>query len=252
MNINGKNIPFSFSQNRLYGDCPRKYKFRYVDNIVEPTNDNLELGSAIHKLFECLEHIIRDYTYNYTQPIREFVESYIDSSAAKEYSDAMKTILTLKTQDYLDRLTSAWLEWHKDKKIIACENRLEFDDFVAIIDVTYQRPDGTYVLGDYKVTKKPKTISSVYSEGQLLLYKYMYNQVYNIPPEMIEVEYVNVYSSVTPKLITTVNDNPDIQECLSLWKSTKITKQKILNGEFPKNRKWCNWCYYKDMCASEK
>ena len=47
MKIGDKEFPYSFSQNRLYNDCPRKYKYRYVDGIKEPTNDNLELTAKI-------------------------------------------------------------------------------------------------------------------------------------------------------------------------------------------------------------
>lgn len=255
MNINGKNIPFSFSQNRLYNDCPRKYKFRYIDNIVEPTNDNLKLGSAIHKYFECLNDILYNYAFNennYALDIHKFVLEYSEfSTKSSDYFAAYNTIISMKTKDYLDKLTSGWLEWRKLRNITNTETRFEYDDFVAIFDVISQH-DGRFTISDYKVTKKPKTFTSIYSEGQLLLYKYIYSKSLSIPPDMIDIEYVNIKTFVAPDIVSIVKDNPDIQTCENVWNNVNKTKQKILAGDFPKKTKYCNWCYYKDMCTNEE
>ncbi len=43
---------YSISQMNTYINCGRKYKYRYIDKIKAPRNDNLIVGSAHHEYFE--------------------------------------------------------------------------------------------------------------------------------------------------------------------------------------------------------
>lgn len=247
MKLNDKEFPYSFSQNRLYNDCPRKYKYRYVDGIKEPTNENLELGSAIHKVFE-LYHIMR---LNLTS------NCALDKQI-EEYNKAKEIIERLKGPLYCEKLIQEFSELdiaHTDN----CHHRewpVEQDDFIAIIDLVhkYAEQSHKYTLADYKVTKKPKTDVSIFDEGQLLIYKYMfYNQDPNrCKPEDIYVHYINILPYLAPKIITVTEPQLiSMETCKTVYDAAMKTKEKILSGEFPKKKKWCNWCYYKDICSKD-
>lgn len=232
MKINDKEFPYSFSQNRLYNDCPRKYKYRYFDGIKEPTNDNLELGSAIHKVFE-LVHSIEDIT------------------------EATSTIKRLKGEAYLNLLLREFLELKQAKPDynIAREYPINMDDFTAIIDLVhkYATQSHKYVLADYKVTKKPKTNASIYDEGQLLIYKYLWClQHPEINPDEVAVQYINILPYLSSNIISVTEPQViSMATCEAVYKDALKTKEKILSGEFPKKKKWCRWCYYKDICDKD-
>ena len=232
MKINDKEFPYSFSQNRLYNDCPRKYKYRYFDGIKEPTNDNLELGSAIHKVFE-LVHSIEDIT------------------------EATSTIKRLKGEVYLSLLLNEFLELKQAKPDynIAREYPINMDDFTAIIDLVhkYTTQSHKYVLADYKVTKKPKTNASIYDEGQLLIYKYLWClQHPEINPDEVAVQYINILPYLNSDIISVTEPQViSLSTCEAVYKDALKTKEKILTGEFPKKKKWCRWCYYKDICDKD-
>lgn len=236
MQINDKEIPYSFSQNRLYNDCPRKYKYRYFDGIKEPTNDNLELGSAIHKLFE---------TYHM---------NLIDTT---ERNDAIDTIIRLKGQYYYDKLITEFLQLTEASNLcnLGRELELEIDDFIIIIDLVhnYAVHSHKYTLCDYKVTKKPKTIQSIYDEGQLLIYKYLWCLEHpEVNPDDVAVQYVNILPYLSGKIISTTEPQvPSLETCKQVYESALRNKQKILDSEFPKKKTWCRWCFYRDKCQQD-
>lgn len=243
MKLNDKEFPYSFSQNRLYNDCPRKYKYRYVDGIKEPTNENLELGSAIHKVFE-LYHVVR-------------LEVAFDWQII-DYDNAILKIIKLKGERYCHQLLQEFSELdiaHTDNNHHR-EWEVKQDDFVAIIDLVHKVAEQPhiYALADYKVTKKPKTDASIFDEGQLLIYKYMfYNQDLNrCKPEDIVVHYINILPYLAPKIITVTEPQQiSMETCEAVYNAAMKTKEKILAGEFPKKKKWCNWCYYRDICSKD-
>ena len=238
MKIGNKEFPYSFSQNRLYNDCPRKYKYRYVDGIKEPTNENLELGSAIHKLFE-----LANNTYCLSEDI--------------ECASAMFTIKKYKGDMYLNKLVTDFLILNeaKAKYNLGREISIQRNDFVAVVDLAhnYAAPTHKYTLADYKVTKKPKTEDSIYDEGQLLIYKYLWCLEHpDIDPNDVWVQYVNILPYLSNKIITVTEPHMvSLETCENLFKQVQSTKQKILSGEFPKKKKWCRWCFYKDKCDQD-
>lgn len=238
MKLNNKDIPYSFSQNRLYNDCPRKYKYRYLDDIKEPTNENLELGSAIHKLFELAHN-----RYNLKEDI--------------EVARTMFTIKDLKGDTYLHRLIDEFMQLEQASPAhnLGREVSITRDDFVCIIDLAhnYAEQSHKYTLADYKVTKKPKTDASIYDEGQLLIYKYLWCLEHpEIDPNDVYVQYINILPYLSTNIISVTEPHMvSLETCENVFKQTQLTKEKILDGEFPKKKKWCNWCYYKDMCSKD-
>lgn len=235
MKLGEKELMYSFSQNRLYNDCPRKYKYRYVDGIKEPTNENLELGSAIHKLFELAHN-----PYNLGEDI--------------ECAEAMFTIKKLKGGMYLSKLMDEFLQLEQAKSEYNLGRELQIcrDDFISVIDLAnnYSPERINIHLCDYKVTKKPKTIDSIYDEGQLLIYKYLYCLEHpEIDPNNVYVQYINILPYMSSNIISVTEPHlVSFETCENLFKDVQRTKQKILSGEFPKKKKWCRWCFYKDIC----
>jgi hypothetical protein len=237
MKIGNKEFPYSFSQNRLYNDCPRKYKYRYVDGIKEPTNENLELGSAIHKVLEFL------YDYN-----------PVDDS---QVADAVDTIIALKGSLYYNQLVKELRELpqtHPDYNL-GRELQIKRDDFISVIDLAhnYAAQSHKYTLADYKVTKKPKTEDSIFDEGQLLIYKYLWCLEHpQVKPDDVWVQYVNILPYLSAKIVSVTEPYMvSFETCENLFKQVQATKQKILEGEFPKKKNWCRWCYYKDKCDQD-
>lgn len=236
MKFNDKEFPYSFSQDRLYCDCPYKYKLRYVDGIKEPTNANLELGSAIHKLLELQYYKVNEDT------VHDYSEENI-----KEINAARDKIIKLKGIAYFEKLLTEMYEFFKDKTILHNELRIEDNVFVNIIDVVYSQ-GGKIILADFKVTKKPKTINSIYTEGQLLFYKQKFIEKTEYDWDSVQVQYINILSYNSGTIVNfTEPKTLSKDDCLEFISSMMKNINKINKGYFPKQSKWCNWCYYKKI-----
>lgn len=237
--INDKQFPVSFSQSRQYSECPRKYKLKYVDGIKEPSNSNLELGNAVHLLAE------KQYWNNQEELLQNI-----------DICNAVSTIINQRGQRYLEKLVTELKEFFKDKIILYSELELRDNNYTAKIDVAYNyanEPHKIY-LADFKVTKKPKTTDSIFSEGQLLFYKERFlSKEYAENNTTIYVQYINILSYMSETIVTTTEPLDVSEETCQNYRSQIIDKnvELINKGEFPKKKKWCNWCFYKDICNTQ-
>lgn len=230
---------YSFSQNRIYTECPQKYKLSYVDRIKEPSNDNLDLGNAIHKLCE----------YEFWKLKGE--QPHLD--------DAIKTVCSLKSHMYLKTVGEQLGEFFKDKKIVFTEPKIVVNGIVFKIDVGYYQFDNpnVLVLADFKVTKRPKTTDDVYKEAQLLCYRYaVANNVESRFPEdvtfdVVKVQYINILNFDCGEYTVSWTDPVDVSltTAENVVGEMRENMSKIDNNEFTKNLKACrNWgktCWYK-------
>lgn len=251
--INNKEFPYSFSQNRLYEDCPKKYFFRYHEGIQEPSNENLELGSAIHKLLEHKWWELNEDNY-YDIPAEEFAEIIKAEKLIKERKGTM----------YLTQLLEEMQKFFENKTIYFNECEVFIDDCICKIDVIYtdKNKPSKIILGDFKVTKNPKGPDDALAEGQLLLYKLAfieskYHRIIDnhdeIDADDILVEYINILPYASFKIVQPSSPLEfSSKTCVTFYRCMKCNKEKINNLEFPKKKKWCRWCYYKDMCDNLK
>jgi hypothetical protein len=230
--INNKEFPYSFSQNRLYEDCPKKYFFRYHEGIQEPSNENLELGSAIHKLLE-LKWWNVDEDNCYDIPDDDFADAVKAEKLIKEHKGTL----------YLSQLMDELREFFKDKQIHYSECEVFIDDCICKIDIIYTdiNKPGKIILGDFKVTKNPKGAEEAISEGQLLLYKMAFfesfaHKVLDVNDEIsfddILVQYINILPYASFKIVLpSILMEMSAQTCSTFLKCMASNKEKINNLE---------------------
>lgn len=240
ININDKQFPVSFSQSRQYSECPRKYKLKYADGIKEPSNPNLELGNAVHLLAE------KQYWNNQEELLQNI-----------DICNAVSTIIKQRGQRYFEMLVNELKAFFEDKIILYSELELRDADYTAKIDIVYKFKNQSHkiYLADFKVTKKPKTTDSIFSEGQLLFYKerFLANDYADSNNIVIYVQYINILSYISDKIVTITEPLDISEETCQNYRSQIIDKnvELINKSEFPKKKKWCNWCFYKDICNAQ-
>lgn len=233
---------YSFSQNRIYEECPMKYKLCYIDKIKEPTNENLELGNIIHKLCE-----LKFWEYSLSAPWPKEIE--------ENYNKLCKMKNTLYAHSVYEGMKNFW--WNKE--IIATEFSVILNNIIFKIDVAYYDENHKdIIVADYKVTKKPKTIKNIYDEGQFLAYTYAVNHGFTqfLTGEVFDiakVQYINILNYDLQEL-TVRPIKPEIIDGYvadSFVDRMLMNMDKIDSQEFPKNCRSChNWgrdCWYKEQ-----
>lgn len=231
--IDFKYIPYSYSRMSTYLECPRRFKFHYIDNVPEEYDQfiimALAKGSKVHALLEKYPKIETE-SKSY-----DIVEKFIRSPVAEPYVDA---ILNEKPniREYPFGLT----------KDFECT---DYDDINAIfhgkIDLITTVND-RLTLVDYKTGKAKEQSYQNYS--QLMLYGIYFFQKTSVQAVQ-EIDIAFVYVEHDHENTLTLK-----REYLEHYKDMfrKIV-YKIENDEvFEKNEKNCKFCPYAKHCEIEK
>lgn len=250
-------MAFSYSRINCFANCPRQYKYRYLDKFKtlpnQDANNALYLGNAIHKAFETgeLEDAITEYKRNYYVLSDEHINEEI------KLRELIPKVLEL--------LPPA-----------ECEVEIKTEDFIGYIDrLVYLYTDSQgishYEIWDYKycnVKSKEKYLKS----PQLSIYKYYFEQTH---PNCVvdKLKYVFVpkiairqkFKAKPPETLTEFRNRlmehlaaSEIEIAEVEFSSVSITDfeqccQLLTTVEnFPKNEtRLCDWCEYKEYCQSD-
>lgn len=222
---------FSFSKIELFKQCPRKYKFRYIEKIpVNVKMPHLIKGSNVHKVLE-------------THNTEKFLETY--SSMGEE----VKTIINkfVNSDLGIDILSpksvrEAEIFFNSDIKPCLKEDAI----FVGYIDRINLRGD-TVELIDFK-TGKYKDLK-YQSFDQLITYAlYIHNKT-NI--NSIKLRYVYV-EHLKENVLDFEKKSVELHTEL-LKKSMNDIENTTKEDSFTKNMtKLCDWCEYKELCLENK
>lgn len=251
------NIPkkfLSYSQIESYLNCPRRYKFVYVDNLKKPfQNENLIIGSHIHEAiaeFLLLKRLKRTIDVEETIKIHE-VELRQDLN---ENSKIMKELglPPIHASELVSIFRGSIKQWitdiFPDFRPTSIEKKIELEiagyPFVMYLDAIHDKRR----IIDWKVTKRAKSKTETENSLQLALYAYGSK----LPPP-VDTGYVSL---IKPR-INSKNWKPAIIKSYYQQPASKINwaveivghvGQAIEAGAFPPckpdfflcNEKWCD------------
>ena len=248
-------MKFSYSRVECFANCPRQYKYRYVDKLKtlpDQSPDNaLYLGTALHLGLETgsVDAAVATYMSNYT-----LIDDYNINEIIK-----LEYVLPIALKKLPDGL---------------CEVEITTDDFRGYIDrlcPTYIDSDGIqhWDLYDYKYCSNEERYKT---SKQLHIYKYYYELTH--PGNVIDhlyyliIKKVNIRQKLKAKPPETLNEfrnrlmehleasqiflmeveyaDNSISQFKGCCQYLKVAKS------FPKNEtKLCDWCEYKEYCRSD-
>jgi hypothetical protein len=243
---------YSYSRVGCYTNCPRSFKYRYIDHLktIEDQNaDNaLFLGTALHLGLETgdVNGAIEDYKSHFFVINNEII------------NECMK--LEYVIPKALELLPSG-----------LCEEKLDDDYFVGFIDrlvPTYTDKDGIkhFDLYDYKYCAE-SSVPRYLASGQLSLYKWKYEKLNE--GHVID----HLYFLIIPKVKIRQKKTETVQtfrlRLLEELEKTNIRLEEVeynpekvdeyfttiseieQETEFPKNEtRLCDWCQYKNWCMN--
>lgn len=229
----------SESKSKTFTECQLKYRYRYVDRLKEEAKnmDALNFGSYIHKIFE-------------------------DGYQAKD-KDALLIIAQRVKKDY------PFSESYNPKIVTCIENFLRFNNTLTetvatemvyevvydaekeiklngIIDRVVKGADGSYLVIDYKTSKRELDRVALYQDRQMMGYTYAVHKLMDIPLDKIHVAH---YYPITGHLVSVQYAPAQITKYLrekvdQIWKIRKMKKTDFQ----PMENQFCNWCGYKNLC----
>lgn len=181
---------YSFSQIRVFEQCPLKYRYQYLDKIKtekEPQSPHLLLGNAVHRALERLYKQLNQFQSPSEQALVDVFMTYrereIDRDEMIFPQDVSEDIFTTRWVAYLRAYRQKYAPFG-DVKVVMTEWRIVFslDDtkqlkFRGVID-RLDKEWSTFIINDYKTNKHlPQADQDMYKE-QLTLYALGVQQKY--------------------------------------------------------------------------
>lgn len=251
-------IPFTFSHYSLLRQCGRKFKYRVVDKLPEPTAVALEFGSALHA---GINTALTDHDVDAAQDV---FEVYWDGSVQKlDFSGERHNAQALKEMG-VKFIANFYKRYGKDMKLLVGEKRMKAEynygkyslpESLQTISVE-GTPDalvswnGKNVLLDFKSSAYNYEPIKTDMSLQLNMYAwllekegYKVNQlcyvVFNKAATSIQTPYIKEYDSKESTGL--------IQEAVEYWLRNE--------GKYERNTTACVYgkslCAYADKCKKE-
>ena len=237
---------YSHSRIELYKQCPRRYKYNYIDHIKAGRNSAaLAFGQAMHSALESIyKRFLSFGIFDLEQGITTFKKKLYHSVQTEPFpcSDEELGGMFVSGENILKNRE------YKGGEVLATEQKLNFHvgdyPFVGVVD-RIDKKDGEYSIVDYKTGSKLPHIDDLKKNHQLLLYALAVQQNYGELPTTCSLEYVK---------FNEILDVPITQAAVGKAVQATILEIRTLERDHAFERKHsplCGWCPYEDHCKAE-
>ena len=254
---------YSNSRIETFEQCPRKYKFRYIENI-RTDQEGIEafVGKRVH---ETLEKLYRDLKITKLNTLEELLHFY-ESEWEKNWHGQVNIVREGITPGHYFELgkqciTGYYKHYHpfNQGKTLGLEERIELklkdgDKAYTIqgyIDrLTWDPESETYEIHDYKTGSGVPTQEEADEDRQLALYQIGIKQRW---PDAKRIKLIWHYVALDKEIVSSRTDT----NLATLEREVIEVIHQI--EEETKRGRWdvhisrlCDWCEYKSICPAWK
>lgn len=228
----------SESKYKTFKQCKLKYRYKYVEYLKEPDEGNtdaLQFGSYIHKIFEDGVNL-----KNENDLVRLSEDVRGKYTVASSYTG--KDVVCIKNFLNLNKKLGETVATELPFDIVLSEDiRLN-----GVIDRVIRGKNNTYLIIDYKTSKKEKTKVELYQDTQLKGYTYAIHKMYEVPiKNIVAAHYYPLSDNLVSVSYTTNQINAYTKSIINeVWKIRKSKKGDLVATR----NEFCNWCAYKSLC----
>jgi len=251
---------YSNSKIECFENCPKRFKFRYIDKIKLPDSpEGIEafLGSRVH---ETLEELYKNQKMNKILSLTEVLE-YFKKIWDKKWNENIKIVREqYKPEDYFNAGVKQITDYYEKYKpfdqayTIGTEVRISFDidpdrsyKMTGFIDRLSYDGKGRYEIHDYKTGQSGMTQAQADSSKQLAIYQIYVEENY---PDAKEILLVWHYMAENREVVSKRTRQQLDELKKELFRSIATIESET---EFlPLESSLCNWCEYVEICPAKK
>jgi RecB family exonuclease len=238
-------IRLSFSRTDSYRNCPRKFRYAYVDRLPSLPGPHLSFGTSIHSALEAF--------YDRKLPacptedeLLAFLYDAWDPSGFRDLPREEQVRFYRHAQDVLRRYhrrvadsyrlpasTEAWFELPvaHEAVVVGSIDRVDLDD------------GGRFHIIDYKTNRKVQDRHRVSGSLQLAIYALACRHLFGALPATVSLDFV-----VPGVAITVPLEDIDLDGARQVILDTAAA---IRAGAFePTPNRLCDWCDYRSICPA--
>ena len=246
---------YSHSRLSSFENCPRQFKYRYVDQIkVEKEGVEAFMGKRVHEILERLYHHL---ARNGRPPsLGQVIERY-RQDWSRSWHDKIAIVRAENPKEYYlergERCLENYYRGHypfTSGETVALEERLRLSldgdgryKMLGIVDRIVRRGDGAFEIHDYKTSASLPPQRRLDEDRQLALYQIGLEQTY---PDVKEVELVWHYLIFNKTLRS--RRTPDALTQLRQATMRLIDKIEVESEYRTRPGPLCRWCDYAGIC----
>ncbi len=238
-------VRLSFSRIETYRNCPRKFRYAYIDKLPGKPGPHLSFGSSIHaalesfydrKLPDCpSEQELLGFLYDGWDP-SGFRDAPREEQLAfyRHAQDVLRRFHRRNAPDYrLPAATEAWFELPiaYEATVVGSIDRVDVDD------------DGRFHVIDYKTNRKVKDRGRVAGSLQLSLYALACRHLYGSLPATVSLDFV-----VPGVVVTATLDDLDLDGARAAVLETAAAVREEAYAPTP--NRLCGWCDFRSVCPA--
>ncbi len=238
-------IRLSFSRIDMYENCPRRFRYAYIDRLPGKPSPALSFGSSVHaaleefydrKLPDCpTEDELLDLLYEHWDS--SGFEALPRDEQVAYYRHAQQTLRRYHRRiagEYrLPVTTEAWFE-------------LPFDDIAVVvgsIDRVDSDDDGQLHVVDYKTSRRAQPRQRVERSLQLAIYALACEHLFGRLPSTVALDFVVADATVRVPV-----EDMDLD---AVPGRVRAAAESIRAGQFaPTPNRLCDWCDYRPLCPA--
>jgi putative RecB family exonuclease len=238
-------VRLSFSRVDSYDNCPRKFRYAYIDRLPGVPGPHLSFGTSIHSALEAF-YDRKLPTCPTEEELLGFLYETWDSSGYRELSRDEQLEFYRHAQDVLRRFhrreapryrlpaaTEAWFELpiEYEAVVVGSIDRVDVDD------------DGRFHVIDYKTARKVKDRARVAGSLQLAIYALACRHLYGSLPATVSLDFV-----VPGVTVTVPIEDIDLDGA----RATILATAAAIRAERfePTPNPLCGWCDFRAVCPA--
>ena len=186
-----------------FKSCPLKFKYRSIDRLPEPSSSAAARGSLVHAVLERLfaepphlrtparARVLLEALWNEVRNEPEVRPSGLDKAQEEAWLDDGRALLHnyFKLEDPRE-LSATRLEWWVEYELADLHLR-------GVIDRVEERPDGSWILTDYKTGRVPGEMRETTAFFGLRFYALVCWRAFGVMPAEIRLVYLTSPSVLT-------------------------------------------------------
>jgi putative RecB family exonuclease len=239
-------LRLSFTRVDTFEQCPRRFRYQYVDGLPQAPAPQLSFGSSLHATLEWLY----DRKHPVLPSLEETLQALFDAWRSEGYSEVARSeqmtayeharqVITEmharigRTGFRLPAAVEAWFELPVAADIVV----------VGAIDRIDAHEDGSLHVIDYKTNRRARTRGQVQGSLQLAIYALATRELYGRLPETVALDFIVPGVTVTVPVADLDLD--------AVPARLAEVAARIRSGEdAPTPNRLCDWCDFRAICPA--
>jgi RecB family exonuclease len=237
-------LRLSFTRIDTFGNCPRKFRYQYVDALPTQPAPQLSFGTSIHAVLEWLYDRKHPELPSLDETLAALFERW-DTTGYADVPREEQLAAYTHARDVIARFHARVLsEGFRLPAAVEAWFELPFDDDVVVvgaIDRIDAHPDGSLHIIDYKTNRRAKSRQQVASSLQLSIYALATRMLLGRDPATVALDFV-----VPGVRVEVDRDELDLGAVAA--KVAEVARLVRAREDRPTPNRLCDWCDFRSIC----